>query len=292
MDGPATRSQGQYSAQQHYEVEVELADRLRGASRQERLSGLYSSVYAERLARIPAHPLLVRSQDPVEREQAVRVQVRLLLPFLAPNTAFMEVGPGDCWLALAVAARVKTVYAVDVTDSLVGSFQFPSNFHFVASDGVTIGLPPETIDLAYSNQVLEHLHPDDANEHVRAVHRTLAPGGKFICVTPNRLSGPWDISRHFGETANGLHLKEYTVWELVDLLRASGFTVNLIATYHGRHLLPHVPEGLVRRLEKALEGLPPGVRRPAAMCLTAVKVVATKPAAGNARSSSGQRSST
>src|SRR5437870_12048131 len=118
MDGPEASSQGEYSARQHYEVEVELADRLRDASRQERLSGLYSAVYAERLTRIPAHPLLVRSQDRVERERAVQAQLRLLLPFLAPDTAFMEVGPGDCWLALAVAARVKTVYAVDVTDSL------------------------------------------------------------------------------------------------------------------------------------------------------------------------------
>lgn len=277
MEGAAVDSEGRYSARRHYEVEVELAERLRGSTKQERLSGLYGAIYAERLARIPVHPLLVRSEDPVERERATRYQLRLLLPFLAPSTVFMEVGPGDAWLARAVAARVRTVYAVDVTNALVGNSALPPNFHFVASDGVTIALPAGTIDLAYSNQVLEHLHPDDVDDHVRAVHAALAPGGKFICVTPNRLSGPWDVSRRFGHTARGLHLKEYTIWELVDLLRATGFTVDLIATYHGRRLVSRIPERLVRSSEKHLEGLPRRIRRPLATCLTAVKVVATKP---------------
>src|SRR6266516_5554273 len=119
------RSPDQNHALQHYQVEVELADRLRSASKEERRAGLYASIYRERIERIPMHPLLVRSKDSDARDRATRLQLRLLAPWLSRGSVFVEIGPGDCALALAVAARVKTVYAVDVTDVLVNEVAVP-----------------------------------------------------------------------------------------------------------------------------------------------------------------------
>jgi SAM-dependent methyltransferase len=188
----------------------------------------------------------------------------------------MEIGPGDCALALAVANYVKTVYAVDVTDALFGEVAAPKKFYFAQSNGVTVPVPAGTVDLAYSNQVLEHLHPDDVYDHLLSIHASLVPGGRLMCVTPNRLSGPWDISRHFDEAPTGLHLKEYTVSELADLLRAVGFGVTLFASYRGRGSFP-VAERAVRVYEQWVERLPRRVRRPLALSLTGVKVLAKKP---------------
>ena len=272
LDAPSADARGAL----HYEVEVELAARLRSASKAERRAGLYAAIYQERIERIPMHPLLVRSKDEESRRRAAGVQLRLLSPWLTHDTVFAEIGPGDCALALAVATRVKTVYAVDVTDVLVPSLPRLDNFHLLQSDGVDVPIPPGAADLIYSNQVLEHLHPDDAGDHLQAVYAALAPGGRLVCVTPNRLSGPWDISRHFDPAATGLHLREYTTSELSDLLRAGGFSVRLIASYHGRHISP-VPESAIRVLEAGLEPFPLALRRPIASCLTAIKVVATKP---------------
>lgn len=268
-DGNAVRAQ-------QYEVETEQARRLRAASREERLGGLYATIYRETIERIPEHTLLVRSRDADARDRATRPQLRLLSRFLSPGTVFMELGPGDCALALAVARQVKTVYAVDVTDALVPDAERPENFKLVTSNGVSVPVPAETVDLAYSNQVLEHLHPDDALDHLLGIHAALVPGGRFICVTPNRLSGPSDISRDFDETATGLHLKEYTLSEQIDLLGAAGFKVALFASYHGRRLLSAVPRGPVRLFETALEGLPRRLRRTLAASLVAIKVIATK----------------
>ena len=39
----------------------------------------------------------------------------LLSRFLQPNDVFMEIGPGDCQLAFAVAKPVKHVIAIDVS---------------------------------------------------------------------------------------------------------------------------------------------------------------------------------
>jgi len=263
---------------EHYEIEVELSGRLRRASKEQRLGGLYASIYRERLERIPAHPLLIRSRDSRARDRASSTQLRLLAPFLTGRSVFLEVGPGDCDLAMAVATRVERVYAVDVTDALLADEERPPNFELISSNGVSVPVPAETVHLAYSNQVLEHLHPDDAFDHLQAIYRTLVPGGHFICVTPNRLSGPWDISRHYDTTATGLHLKEYTISEEVDLLREVGFNVSLFASFFG-HRIAALPESPVRRFEGFLEALPQRGRRSFASCLAAVKAMATKPTA-------------
>lgn len=261
----------------HYEVEVELAERLRTASQDERRRGLYADVYRERLERIPSHPLLLRAQDADATRASAERQLRLLERHLSPDTVFAEVGPGDCAVCLAAAPLVSEVYAVDVADGLAADGPWPDNLHFVHSDGIRLGLPRESVDLVYSNQVLEHLHPDDARDHLAEVLDALRPGGLFVCITPNRLSGPWDVSRGHAPTARGLHLREYSLSEQADLLRSLGFTVSLVASYRGARLLPRVPERPVRALERLLERVPPGARRRLAGPLVAVKIVATKP---------------
>lgn len=264
-------------ARQHYDIEVELAHRLRHSAADERRNGLYNEIYAERLARIPSHPLAERARDPARREDAARMQLRLVDRFLTPRAVFVEIGPGDCALAAAVAERVRQVYAVDVNHDLAEAITLPTNLVMVKSDGASIPVPPASVDIAYSNQLLEHLHPDDARDHLREVFAALAPGGRYVCITPNRLSGPWDISRNFDETATGLHLREYTLSELADAFRDAGFDVSLLASYHGHVPIRRVPESPVRAVEFRLGQLPFRARRWLAAPLTAVKLVGTKP---------------
>jgi len=46
-----------------------------------------------------------------------------------------------------------------------------------------VPVPASTVDLAYSNQVMEHLHVEDGLEQVRNIYNALVPGGAFVCVT-------------------------------------------------------------------------------------------------------------
>jgi SAM-dependent methyltransferase len=116
-------------------------------------------------------------------------------------------------------------------------------------------MPVETVDLAYSNQLMEHLHPDDAWEQLRGICDTLKPGGKYVCITPNRLSGPWDISMYYDEAATGFHLKEYTVKELVAIFARAGFK-KVFAYAGARGVYLRFPVVLLVLLEKALQQLP------------------------------------
>jgi hypothetical protein len=63
---------------------------------------------------------------------------------------------------------------------------------------------------------------DDPFEQLQNLHRALVPGGMYLCITPNRLSGPHDVPGVFDHTASGFHLKEYTVGELARIFRRVG----------------------------------------------------------------------
>jgi hypothetical protein len=138
-------------------------------------------------------------------------------------------------------------------------------------------VPPDSVQLAYSHQLMEHLHPDDAVDQLTAIYRALAPGGRYVCVTPNRLCGPHDISTYFDETPTGFHLREYTSGEMAALFRKVGFARVQVILGWGGHALPGLlPLWPVAWLEAGLERLPRAIRRSAARALLAVRLVATK----------------
>ena len=94
------------------------------------------------------------------------------------------------------------------------------------------------MDLVFSNQLMEHLHPDDAEAELQSIFTALKPAGYYVCITPNRLTGPHDISRDFEESATGLHLKEYSTSELDSLFRRTGPPKDRAASLHRGSTFP------------------------------------------------------
>jgi SAM-dependent methyltransferase len=248
----------------HYAVECELADRLRHADRDTRRT-LYRLVYDELFLRVPDHPQNVRKVDAAKQRAAVGRQMRLLGRYLRPDAVFLEIGAGDCCLSHSVADQVRHVYAVDVSQVISSATQRPPNLTFIVSDGVSIELPAGSVHVAYSNQLLEHLHPDDAVQQLQAIVRALASGGVYICVTPHRFSGPHDVSKHFDSEARGFHLKEYSYKELRALFRAAGFR----ATWSVHGLKGHfvrLPEWIELGVEAGLGSFPRRTQHRVAAC--------------------------
>jgi len=123
-----------------------------------------------------------------------------------------------------------------------------------------VPVPANEVTLAYSFQVMEHIHPDDALEQLRNLYTAIAPGGSYVCVTPSSLSGPHDVSKFFDPVARGFHLKEYTTAEIDALFRTAGFrTVRAYPRFNGRYI--RMPMGFLKGFERVFGWLPHGLRQ-------------------------------
>ena len=206
----------------HFEVERELAAKMRSSTRAERTE-LFKTLYNELFERVPDHPRLTRRDTPESSRRKVQSQLRLLRPFLKSDTVFLEFAPGDCRLASAVANEVKSVIGVDISDQRAQDDASPPNLELVVYDGYELAVPDATADVLFSYQFLEHLHPDDIDAHFELARRLLKPGGVYVLDTPHRFSGPHDISRLFGTDLVCFHFHEWTYREMRRLLKRHGF---------------------------------------------------------------------
>ena len=115
--------------------------------------------------------------------------------------------------------------------------------------------------LIYWNDVFEHICPDEIDGYLSQLHRLLIPGGALVTITPNWLLRPSDVTGDFcplRTEARGLHLKEYRLAEVSQLLKKAGFrrvatpivvTKRRIVTCgNGLRLAKQIVEPLLERL--------------------------------------------
>ena len=241
----------------HYELERRLADRLRAGSQGER-SWLYSEVYSKLFDSLPDHPQKTTNELPARR---VADRKRLLGPLVKPDAVYLEVGCGTAALPFALAGLAAEVLGLDVTDALIDFAAAPANFRFVKTEGVEIPLADSSVDLAHSDQLMEHLHIEDAEPQLREINRILKPGGQYLCATPSRVTGPHDISVFFDEVATGFHMREYDYRSLRDLFLRTGFSRVRFPLVVRGFRLASPPYPVLRGIELALQAAPARLRR-------------------------------
>ncbi len=118
----------------------------------------------ERKVRLDAEFIDRRRRD-LERQLAfLRRRVRL-------ESVVMEVGCGDCTLSRRLAGYVERVYALEVSEDLMGRLGGPPNLVRLLYDGVRIPLPEASIDLAFSARL--------APPQLPGICRALKDGGVF-----------------------------------------------------------------------------------------------------------------
>jgi SAM-dependent methyltransferase len=143
-----------------------------------------------------------------------------------PPKSVYEVGSGTGRLAQALAGAGYRVEATDIARDRGGSRTETDNLRWSVTDGVHLDRLATAIpyDAVISDQLIEHLHPDDILEHFRSARAILRPGGRYVFRTPQSLTGPHDVSLIFGfEEPVGMHLREYTNAELQAILGEAGY---------------------------------------------------------------------
>lgn len=149
-----------------------------------------------------------------------------LLPLFEGKTV-LEAGCGEGYGAGLIATVAERVLALD--------YDIPTTEH-VARRYPEIGvaranlvfLPAReaSVEVVANFQVIEHLW--DQGAFLAECRRVLAPGGRLIVTTPNRLTFTPDSDTPL----NPFHTRELAPSELDDLLRDAGFEVE---TLHGLH---------------------------------------------------------
>lgn len=170
----------------------------------------------------------------------------LLEPHLARAGRVLDIGAGEGYLARRVHDLITTRgYATELEacDLFPGNFRVPEvRCHAIDLHG---GLPlaDQSVDLAYSVEVLEHL--EDQFLFFREVHRVLRPGGRFVLTTPNVLSltsrvrtlvagfpelfGPLPIHGYDPQHVGG-HIHPVSVYYISYMAEKAGFRVTSCST--------------------------------------------------------------
>lgn len=245
---------------EHYEIEKELANRLKNASKKERMS-LYCEVYSEILKRVPSHPH--NTDNEAKKSKALSDEVRLLKSFLSKNHIFLEFGKGGyCQLCFEMARYFRKVYAIYPIcfSEIPPKDRHPENFKLINPDELNRDIPLGSIHIVFSNNLIEHLHPEDMMEQLQDIYNVLVPKGKYICATPHRFKGPDDISQYFDVEATCFHLKEYTNNELYRIFKKTGFSkIQYMLRLKGIHVrIPIYPSIIIEYL---LNPIPYKMRR-------------------------------
>lgn len=139
-----------------------------------------------------------------------------LKQFKETRGEILEIGFGSAYGTVYVSEFVHHVYAIEVDQETVDyakSKYSDKNITFLKFDGSRIPFEDNHFELIYFFQVIEHIEQDQG--FLREVRRVLAPGGKAIFTTPNRLYR----LKEGEKPRNPFHIREYSPQQMKDLVK-------------------------------------------------------------------------
>lgn len=242
-----------------YEVEKSLRARLLSAPAEQRAT-VFLSAYDELFERCPWHPALGEAahSDTERRQQGLADALQPFLPH-SRDTRILEIGCGMGELLTGLSRLGYDCTGLDVSRTRIEWLQgrHGPRLQFQQAEGTRLPFDDASFDLVISIQLFEHLHPDDAEPHLRETCRVLKPSGSYLLETPNKWAGPGDVSRFFSDQPEGFHLREYSIAELSRLMSHAGYAQVSVVRWKKEVLSA---KGAIR-LERLWKRLPRSVRR-------------------------------
>jgi ubiquinone/menaquinone biosynthesis C-methylase UbiE len=143
----------------------------------------------------------------------------------AGHQQILELGCGSGDLTYQLIDNAARIVATDISPNAIEfaekrkelwplSGEELSKIEFRQMSAVHLDLPDDQFDWAISSSMIEHLHPDDVDLHLREVRRVLKTGGNYLIWCPNGLGHHEDRDGH-------LTMLSYQEW--IDKLRHAGF---------------------------------------------------------------------
>lgn len=223
-------------------LEIEYAKRLRTSTKNERRKLVPEAYNA-------VHRLKSAGVTPQERTLGTsRRIVEALVSLCNRDERILEVGCGRGYTALKLAPYVRSIVGIDACEADIEEAKKLlcenriTNVEIlrILADSVSELTTHEYFDKIISIDTLEHLHPEDYLDHLRGSYEILRPGGYYIAIGPNRLTGPHDVTKLIDPDATeaiGFHLNEFSYGDMVRDMMDIGFR-NLRSPLPIWHLLP------------------------------------------------------
>ncbi len=239
----------------HYLVEKAIAQRIKGSDREGR-KRIYRTMYDQLFKQVPDHPRLTSREDMQSSFRNNQSKLSIIKSLTDKSTVFVEFAPGDCKFASEVARHARQVYGIDISDQRSLNETVPENFKLIIYDGYILDLMNDnSVDIVFSDQFIEHLHPDETRDHFKLAYKILKDGGRYIFRTPHAFSGPHDVSQYFCYEPEGFHLKEWTYTELIKMLNEIGYS-QIFSYWSARGIKIKMVNRYFETCEKALAFLP------------------------------------
>jgi len=233
----------------HWELEKSLTKELLNSTPENRWQ-IFSRCYTRLYNELDWLNRSTTSVQDTSNSQIFTDWVQVIGP---PPKKVYEIGSGKGELIKYLANKRYECRATEITvergEKLSGKNQ---SLSWGVSDGVHLEKfeAQSSYDVVISSAVIEHIHPDDMQDHLKGVLYILKDGGKYVFDTPHICIGPSDISRVFQEARpKGMHLKEYTYLEIRNELLNAGFE-NVQAIYCIPRKLYCLLESLILRFRK------------------------------------------
>lgn len=126
----------------------------------------------------------VTGEEQRNRISRGKICAQILAPYLQPECEILDLGCGPGFLAKAVSARVKKVYAVDLSAGVLacaGVINGAANILYLRSNRAGYTQVPEaSLHLAYSFAVIQHVQEGVIRELLRTIATKLRPDGRAV----------------------------------------------------------------------------------------------------------------
>ena len=173
------------------------------------------------------HPLF-RCGDPLDIPVEWKLPtVEMFCEELA-NRSVLDVGCGHGHFLRCIAKHLPHGRLLGIDADIAPQLREEPDIEFREADILSFAVD-RPFDVVFSDNVMEHIPPQDVESHLDSVSRAVKPGGLFILIMPNELFGPNDVTRIIDNTytnrvkALGTHLSESTYSAMVPRLLRHGF---------------------------------------------------------------------
>jgi ubiquinone/menaquinone biosynthesis C-methylase UbiE len=172
-------------------------------------------------------------------ESGQRDAERYIIPLVRPDSIVLDLGAGIGRLARAVAPRCQRIILVDVSGAMLsrarGALRGVQNADFVKVSGRSLAaIANESVDVAYSILVFQHVEREDVISYLQELGRILKVDGILRFQVPNladRGQAAMYLRYALETSAKSIgRMRYYTREELEILLPLIGFRVETIET--------------------------------------------------------------